>query len=87
MALMHTGDYTISLNAAGITVNPTSGLVTTENGGTAQFSVVLNSQPTADVTIGISSSDTSEGTPIHSSLTFTAIELGCGPDGDGHRCG
>ena len=67
-----TGDYTISLNAAGITVNPTSGLVTTENGGTAQFTVVLDSQPTADVTIGISSSDTSEGTPSTSSLTFTA---------------
>ena len=59
-------------DAAGITVSPTSGLITTEAGGTAQFSVVLNSQPTADVTIAISSSDTSEGTADVSSLTFTS---------------
>ena len=74
-------------DAAGITVNPTSGLVTTENGGTAQFSVVLNSQPTADVTIGISSSDTTEGTPSTVVAHLHSRQLGCGPDGDGHRCG
>ena len=39
-------------DAAGITVTPTSGLTTTEAGGTATFTVVLNTQPTADVTIG-----------------------------------
>ena len=33
-------------------VSPTSGLTTTEAGGTATFTVVLNAQPTADVTIG-----------------------------------
>ena len=59
-------------DTAGITVTPTSGLVTTESGGTATFSVVLNSQPTANVTIGLSSSDTTEGTLSTSSLTFTA---------------
>ena len=69
-----TGDYTISLNAVGITVTPTSGLVTTENGGTASFSVVLNSQPTDPVTIDISSSDTSEGTLSTGSLTFSATD-------------
>ena len=42
-------------DAAGITVSPTAGLVTTEAGGTATFTVVLESQPTADVTIGLSS--------------------------------
>src|SRR4030095_3418972 len=42
---------------AGITVPPTSGLTTTEAGGTATFTVVLNSQPTADVTIGLSSNN------------------------------
>src|SRR5436853_635157 len=36
---------------AGITVTPTAGLVTTEAGGTASFTVVLTSQPTADVTV------------------------------------
>ncbi len=44
---------------------------TTEAGGTATFTVVLNSQPTASVTIGLSSDDTSEGTVSPSSVTFT----------------
>ena len=34
------------------------GPVTTEAGGTATFTVVLNAQPTADVTIALTSSDT-----------------------------
>ncbi|TCT01451.1 putative outer membrane repeat protein [Pseudofulvimonas gallinarii] len=59
-------------DTAGITINPTSGLVTTEAGGTASFTVVLNTQPSADVTIGLSSSDTTEGTVAPASLTFTA---------------
>jgi hypothetical protein len=59
-------------NTAGITVSPTSGLVTTEAGGTATFTVVLNSQPTANVTIGLTSSDTTEGVSAPASLTFTA---------------
>ena len=59
-------------DTAGITVNPTSGLVTTEAGGTATFTVVLNSQPTADVTVALSSSDPTEGTVAPASLTFTA---------------
>jgi hypothetical protein len=59
-------------DTAGITVNPTSGLVTTEAGGTASFTVVLASQPTANVSLGISSSDTSEGTAAPASLTFTS---------------
>jgi len=45
--------------------------VTTESGGQATFSVNLDSQPTADVSIGLSSSDTSEGTVSPASLTFT----------------
>lgn len=59
-------------DSAGILVDPTSGLVTTEAGGTASFSVVLSSQPSADVSIGLSSSDTSEGTVSPASLTFTS---------------
>ena len=61
----------IDNNTVGIIVNPTSGLTTTEAGGTATFAVRLNTQPTADVTIGLSSSDTTEGTISLSSLTFT----------------
>ena len=47
------------------------GLTTTEAGGTATFTVVLNTQPTADVTIALSSSDPTEGTVSPASLTFT----------------
>ena len=56
----------------GIMVNPTTGLVTTEAGGTATFTVVLTSRPVADVTVALSSSDSSEGTVGPAVLTFTA---------------
>ena len=59
-------------DVAGITVSPTSGLATTEAGGTDSFTVVLDTQPAAEVTIGISSDDTTEGTVGKASLTFTA---------------
>lgn len=58
-------------DSPGITVNPTTGLTTTEAGGDDTFSIVLNSRPTADVTISITSSDTGEGTVSAPSLTFT----------------
>jgi large repetitive protein len=60
-------------DSAGITVTPSTGLVTTEGGGTATFTVVLNSQPTADVTIPITSNDTTEGTVTPATLTFTSM--------------
>ena len=60
-------------DTAGVTVTPTSGLTTSEAGGTATFTVVLNTQPTADVTIGLSSSDTTEGTVSPPSVTFTPL--------------
>jgi hypothetical protein len=59
-------------DAAGITVTPTSGLTTTEAGGTATFTVVLTTQPTADVTIGLSTSDITEGAVSPASITFTS---------------
>jgi hypothetical protein len=55
----------------GVTVSPTSGLTTTEQGGTASFKVYLNSAPTGTVTIPISSSNTQEGTASTSQLVFT----------------
>ncbi len=61
----------IETDVAGITVAPTSGLNTTKAGATAQFTVHLNTQPTASVSIGLSSSNTTEGTVSPSSLTFT----------------
>ena len=65
--------YTATVTATQITVSPTSGLVTTEAGGAATFTVELGSQPTEDVTIGIWSSDTTEGTVDPPNLTFTSI--------------
>ncbi len=56
--------------APGITVTPFSGLVTTESGGADTFSVVLDTQPSAPVSIGISSSDPGEGTPSPTILVF-----------------
>jgi large repetitive protein len=60
-------------DGAGVIVAAVSGS-TTEAGGTATFTVKLNSQPTADVAIGLSSSDTTEGTVSPASLTFTALD-------------
>src|SRR5258706_144997 len=61
-------------DAAGITVTPPAGLATTEAGGQASFSVVLNSQPTADVVIPVASDDATEGVASVASLTFTAAD-------------
>jgi len=62
---------TLQLPWPPITVTPTAGLVTDESGATAQFTVGLNYVPTANVTIGLASSDVTEGTVSPSSLTFT----------------
>lgn len=58
---------------AGFIISPISGN-TTENGGAATFSVKLSSQPTANVTLGISSSNLAEGTVSTSALTFSASD-------------
>jgi hypothetical protein len=49
-------------------------LQTTETGLTASFTVVLTSPPTGDVTIPVSSSDSTEGTASTSLLTFTSAD-------------
>ncbi len=59
-------------DTAGITVSPSGGLITTESGGTATFTAVLDSQPTANVNLNLSSSDTSEGNISPASLIFTS---------------
>ena len=58
-------------DTAGISVSPATGLTTSETGTSATFTVVLESEPTADVTIGVASSDMAEGTVLGSSLLFT----------------
>ena len=67
-------DFAIQGWGAAITVTPTAGLVTTEAGDTATFTVVLTAPPTADVTIDLSSADPTEGTVASASLTFTAAD-------------
>lgn len=60
----------------GISVVPSTGLTTTEAGGTATFSISLNTAPTSDVTVGLSSDTPSEGTVSPSSVTFTPLSYG-----------
>src|SRR4029077_13721442 len=60
-----------SREAAGIIVTPTAGLVTSEAGDSASFSIVLEAAPTAPVTIALSASP-AEGVPVPASVTFTA---------------
>lgn len=55
----------------GISVAPTSGLVTTEGGGAAAFQVKLESEPISDVVIPLRSSHPSEGTADTRALRFT----------------
>lgn len=60
-----------NIASAGVTITPAAGLITGESGSSANFSAVLTMQPTSDVTIGLSSTDTSEGVVVPAGLTFT----------------
>jgi Tol biopolymer transport system component len=62
LAVVDISALNIDDDTAQILVMPTSGLQTGETSGTATFSLRLSSEPTADVTLPLSSSDTSEGT-------------------------
>jgi len=59
-------------DASGVTVTPGAGTTTSEGGGTATFTVVLTSEPLAEVTITLASSDITEATVSPGALTFTA---------------
>ena len=61
-------------DASGVTVSPASGLVTEENGTVDHFTVVLTSQPAADVVLGVSGGDSSEGRVAPADLTFTPAD-------------
>lgn len=54
----------------GVTLTPTTGLQTSESGKDASFAAVLNSQPSADVTLNLTSSNPKEG-KVPASITFT----------------
>ncbi|MEI7595673.1 MAG: HYR domain-containing protein, partial [Bacteroidota bacterium] len=60
-------------DVAGVTVSPTS-ITTTEAGGTATFTIVLNTEPTENVSFTVNSSDYTEGYitgPTDSTILFT----------------
>jgi len=60
-----------SATSAGVVFTAAGPSVSTEAGGAAVVGVALASQPTADVTIPVSSSDPGEGAVSPASLTFT----------------
>jgi hypothetical protein len=57
-------------DSAAITVHPNGGLVISEAGDTATFFTLLDSQPSATVTVGVSSADAGEAVASVSSLVF-----------------
>ncbi|MEG5193929.1 FG-GAP-like repeat-containing protein, partial [Microcoleus sp. ARI1-A4] len=61
------------LGSPGIVISPASGLVTTETGGTDQFTIKLNRPPTADVRIDLRSSNEAEGVISTASITFNSV--------------
>ncbi len=63
----------------GVIITPTSGLVTTEDGESDIFTITLTAQPTANVIIQLSSSDTSEGT-VPASVTILPGQWNTGVD-------
>lgn len=64
--------FSLPLPPPGVLVTPTSALTTTESGGKATFEVKLTTQPTANVSIDLSSSRPAEGTPSPAKLVFDA---------------
>ncbi|MGB3534691.1 MAG: FG-GAP-like repeat-containing protein [Microcoleaceae cyanobacterium] len=59
-------------DVANITVTPVNGLTTTEGGGSATFTVVLETQPNNPVAINLASDNPAEGTVSTPVLNFTA---------------
>ncbi len=60
-----------AVQSGGVSVSPASGLSTTEDGGSASAQVVLNSAPTAPVTVPVSVSDAREGSVSPAAIVFT----------------
>ncbi len=60
----------VTVGTPGITVTPITGLSTKESGRSASFEVVLDSRPTAEVTIELTSLDTTEGRLDRDRLVF-----------------
>lgn len=77
------GEYPVAANAwgtwwgafqvpeAGVDVTPTTGLVTTESGGSVALQMRLTAAPTADVTVNVFLSDATEAETTPTTLHFT----------------
>lgn len=76
-------------DTAGITITPTStpALVTTEAGGTATFTVQLDSQPTGEVTIAADQQRFERSDGLAQQPVVHFAELGHAANCDGHRSG
>lgn len=61
-----------AVTPAGITISRTSGLSTSEDGGSDTFTIVLDTQPSANVTIALSSSNTDEAYVWPAQVVFTS---------------
>ena len=61
-------------DVVGITVDPAFGILIDETGTTDTFTVVLDSQPTGNVIIDVTSPDTGEMTVSPAQLTFTMMD-------------
>ncbi|MBM3966251.1 MAG: hypothetical protein FJ308_14485 [Planctomycetes bacterium] len=59
-------------DTAGITVSALTSTTTSESGASTSFTIKLNSEPTANVTVAVNSSDTTEGTVSQSQIVFSA---------------
>ncbi len=70
IAVSNTDDEVVTPGV--INVVPTAGLVTSEDGQTATFTIALGSAPTSDVSIGLTSSNAAEGAVSPSSVVFNA---------------
>lgn len=77
--------YAIDRSKYTVSVIPSSGLTVTEDGDSAFFSIKLGTQPVADVTINLTSSNTSEGTITPASLLFTMHNWDTPQTGDHYR--
>ncbi|MBU88774.1 MAG: hypothetical protein CL722_07335, partial [Chloroflexi bacterium] len=64
--------YILNEDPPGISVTPLTGLNVSESGDTSVFRMMLLSEPKADVTIGLSSSDETEAIIDKSSVTFNS---------------
>ena len=67
------GQYTITtaVSSPGVTISAPNVLLTSEQGSTAEFSMTLNSRPSADVVVVLNSNNSLEGTASLGQLVFT----------------